>query len=86
VKRGAEEMTKFNENLKQCQEKHTFLCQYYNLEASNDMTTDTKMFFDFFISFFKKLEQNLPAKPKKAIEKAIKQKINPLMQEMKAKL
>ena len=88
MKETGVEIVKFNENLKQVQDKHQHMMKYFNIEKSNDMNDDSTIFFKFFLDFFKKCEQSLPPKEKglKTAAKIIKQKIDPLMDEMKKKL
>ena len=51
------------------------MCLFFSLDPTNEMSEDSTKFFEFFLAFFKKADASLPAKVKKSVEKAIKQKV-----------
>lgn len=58
------ELDGFESQVKQLKEKHTKLCDFFQVDAKDDKRDSTSDFFQFFKNFCKDIENNLPKEEK----------------------
>lgn len=59
------EVIRLQTQLKEIQEKHTFMCDYFGLEKNDEMRDKSEEFFKTFQSFFKQMDASMPKLEKK---------------------
>jgi hypothetical protein len=51
--------------LKEVETQHKFMMEYFMIEKTDEMNEKSESFFNFFQTFFRQVEQALPAEEKK---------------------
>lgn len=59
------EMETFNNNLKEIQSKHAYMCGFFGIDKNDEMNEKSEDFFKVFQAFFKQIENSLPKEVKK---------------------
>ena len=54
------EVIRLQAQLKEIQEKHIFMCDYFGLEKNDEMREKSEEFFKVFQSFFKQMDASMP--------------------------
>ncbi len=65
MKTSGNDLAKYQKQLKEIQDKHLFMTNFYGVEKGDEMNEKSEDFFKIFQNFFKQIENSLPKQEKK---------------------